>query len=345
MIFPDVVVWIVGYIATFTAVVGLVVWLVHKLVVKAGLMMKVKDIPAKHVLITGCDTGFGRMASVQLARRGFHVHAACLFEKSVDDLQKEGLENLHPFSMDVTKDESVEAGYTAVCERLPEAGLWAIINNAGVLRGGHLELCSIADWKLCFDVNVIGVARTTHKFFKLLRQNPTAAAEAGRIVNVASVAGVTALSKTSAYCGSKFAVQGLSDSWRRECKAWRVRVVKISPGIMKTPLYDAPFDRAGSEEKLAAMGDELRDSYGVDHLEKAFENTRKLVDDVGGNPQDVVDTMELAVSASRPPPQMFVGKDTPVWEWLARLPTCVSDYLLFLNEKKNLPAGCRKYWQ
>jgi len=319
-------------------------WFVCAVVRRILSFISVSSLDKKSVLITGCDTGFGRSLSSRLYGRGLKVFAACLTPKGVEELKAaHPTPKMVPFLMDVTNDESVEKGFQFVVNNLSESGekdgLWAIVNNAGVLRGGPLELCELKDWKFCLEVNVLGIARVSRRFFSLLRQNPKKEREAGRIVNVASVAGRLSLPGTGCYSASKFAVQGLSDAWRREGWVWDVGVVIIEPGIMKTNLYDQPFSRERNEEMYNQLDPEVRDLFGKEYLEKSLEDFRKLVQDIGGDPERVVDGMEVAVCSRFPPSRMAIGNDTWAWLGISYLPTWLSDILLKLAFSKNLPAG------
>jgi len=320
--------------------VGLfVLWKVISTIIHS---LKVKNLDQRAVLITGCDTGFGRAAAVRLYERGLTVFAACLTEKAVHELKSECAdgERMEAFVMNVTDDESVEKGFGYVNSKIGPRGLWAVINNAGVLRGGALELCSLADWKLCLDVNVMGIARVTKQFFPLIRANPNNEQEAGRIINVASVAGRLALPGTACYSASKFAVQGLSDALRRECATWNVRVVIIEPGIMKTPLYEKPLNAEDVKRQFDSLPPSIQEMYGLEYVVNGQEDFRKILVKHGGDPIQVVDGMEKAVCLRYPPTRMAIGSDTSVWLWTAALPTCLGDFLIRKAFGKNKPAKC-----
>ena len=94
--------------------------------------MKVDNLPSRAVLVTGCDTGFGRQITVKLDKAGLVVFAACLTDAAVEEIRKECSDQVRPFLMDVTSDSSVDEGFEFVSNNLPKSGLWAVINNAGV---------------------------------------------------------------------------------------------------------------------------------------------------------------------------------------------------------------------
>eukprot|EP00051_Salpingoeca_urceolata_P014179 m.180044 g.180044 ORF g.180044 m.180044 type:complete len:206 (+) comp18003_c0_seq10:2494-3111(+) len=140
------------------------------------------------VVITGCSSGIGRDAAVQLARRGFTVFAGVRKEADRASLKREGLSTLVPIIMDVSNEESLDEAAAAVRKGLvkTETKLYALINNAGVSANMPIELVPSKVMQTAFDVNVLGVVWTTQRFMPLLRENH------GRIINIGSLAGVIA---------------------------------------------------------------------------------------------------------------------------------------------------------
>jgi len=292
-------------------------------------------LKGKAVLITGCDTGFGNLTAKRLDSEGhFVVFAGCLTQNGVESLKKEGSQNLIPFLLDITKAESIKNAVDVISTKSPE-GLWAIINNAGLLRGGLLETTPYEDWKLTFEVNVFGMAMITRALIPQLRK-----IKGSRIVNISSVAGRLATAGTSAYSASKFAVQGLSDALRRELAVWGIHVVIIQPGIMKTPLYDAPFDKT-VDAIWDTYSDAAKEAYGKEYVAKSFESAKQLVEKVNGDPNLVVDALCLSAKAKNPPHRLSVGKDTPVWIGLSHLVSELGDFLLTLLAKAPKPAALK----
>ena len=99
------------------------------------------------------------------------VFAGCLTDKGVDYFHQTGNKNIIPIKMDVTNENSVKEAYEEVERNLASnghVGLWGVINNAGLLRSGELEVMSISNWQLQMNVNVIGMVITSKTFFPLL---------------------------------------------------------------------------------------------------------------------------------------------------------------------------------
>eukprot|EP01103_Thecamoeba_quadrilineata_P004996 TRINITY_DN14856_c0_g1_i1.p1 TRINITY_DN14856_c0_g1~~TRINITY_DN14856_c0_g1_i1.p1 ORF type:complete len:329 (-),score=76.69 TRINITY_DN14856_c0_g1_i1:113-1099(-) len=294
-------------------------------------------LKGKSILITGCDTGFGNLTARRLDSEGqFTIFAGCLTQKGIESLKAGSSQNLIPFLLDVTNGDSIQSAAEMISKKSPE-GLWGIINNAGLLRGGLLETTPYEDWKLTFEVNVFGMAMITKALIPHLRK-----IKGSRVVNISSVAGRTATAGTSAYSASKFAVQALSDALRRELAVWGIHVVIIQPGIMKTPLYDQPFEKT-VDAIYDSYSEAAKEAYGRDFAAKSFESAKKLVEKVNGDPNQVVEALTVSVKAKSPPHRLSVGKDTPVWIGLSFLPSGVGDFILSALAKAPVPAALAKH--
>lgn|SRR3990167_4550492 len=292
------------------------------------------DYKNKAVLITGCDSGFGLLTTKKLASKGVQVFSACLTEQGVEELKKES--NVIPFLMDVTNEKSVAEAYEFVKSKVPKEGLWALINNAGVLRSGELEFMSLDYWRLQINVNVMGIAITTKQFLPLIRQAK------GRIINVASIAGRFSTPATSAYNASKYAVEGLSDSWRRELSIWGVKVILIEPGIMKTPLWDVPISEVVVDKLWSTLTPDQQERYGKEYFIECEKSAKELIKSVGGNPNQVVTALENAVCSKYPNTRYVLGLDTYLWLFLTYLPTLLSDAIIPLVLRAPTPAALKK---
>ncbi|GBN92043.1 Estradiol 17-beta-dehydrogenase 2, partial [Araneus ventricosus] len=173
----------------------------------------------------GCDTGFGNALAKRLDSKGFHVFATCLFPTGAGamDLKASCSNRLHVLYMDVTKDESVKKAFEYVKEHLGSSKLWAVVNNAGILKGFSVDFSSVDDFRDCIDVNFLGSVRVTKAFLPLLRQTK------GRIVNVTSSSGEIPLPFFTPYTASKYAAVGFTDCLRFELDTWGISVVSIEP--------------------------------------------------------------------------------------------------------------------
>ncbi|MCB9760283.1 MAG: SDR family NAD(P)-dependent oxidoreductase [Alphaproteobacteria bacterium] len=183
-------------------------------------------------LITGCRSGFGLLTALEAARAGHTVYAGLRDLSTADQLRREADElPVIPVQLDVTNPAEREA---AVSRVLDEQGrIDALVNNAGVALGGHLELLEEDELRKVFEVNVFAVWALTNLCLPAMRKQ-----RSGRIVNVSSVAGRIAMPGMGAYAGSKFALEGMSESWRHELRPFGIHVCLVEPGPYKTDIFD-----------------------------------------------------------------------------------------------------------
>jgi len=321
----------VSFLWGLVALVGLLL-----IVGKLRGKIRVSSLDQKAVLITGCDSGFGHCLSQKLDKLGMKVFATCMTQEGAESLASKASSKLVTLLMDVTSEDSVLEAYEVVKKECPKEGLYCLVNNAGIFDSDHLELSRQSSFDAIFNVNVLGLARVTRVFVPLIKKAK------GRIVNVSSVAGRVAGSGTSAYSGSKFAVQGMSDAWRRELKDWGVKVIIIEPGIMKTPLWDNLLSEDYAEKHWQALPADRREQYGKEFFTTQAGNVRKLFEALNGSHEVCADAMKEAVTARWPPTRRSVGKDTPIWIGLSYLPTCVGDWLLKMMLGEPVPKALQK---
>ncbi|MEE6520177.1 hypothetical protein FKM82_017989, partial [Ascaphus truei] len=189
-----------------------------------------QNLSDKYVLITGCDTGFGNLLAKQLDRRGLHVLATCLTEKGAEDLKKETSSRLQTVILDVTDSQSVSSAAKWVTSTVGDAGLWGLVNNAGLaIAVCPNEWQKKEDFAKVLDVNLLGMIDVTLNLLHLIRKAQ------GRIVNVSSIAGRLSIAG-GGYCISKYGVEAFSDSLRRELCDFGVKVSIIEPGAFRTSM-------------------------------------------------------------------------------------------------------------
>ena len=160
--------------------------------------------------------------------------------------------------------------------------------------------------------------------------------------NIASVAGRFATPSTSGYNASKYAVEGLSDSWRRELSMWGIKVILIEPGIMKTPLWDVPFTEASIDLVWNSLNNEQKERFGRDFFIEAEKTGRELIKKFGGDPKQVVDVLEQTIVAKWPHSRYAVGLDSFIWIGLSYFPSFISDALLPFIMKPIVPKALQK---
>lgn len=192
----------------------------------------------KSVVVTGVSTGIGWGAVKVLVGKGFHVFGSVRKPADADRLKAEFGDAFTPLLFDVTDEAAVRAGARQVEAALGGATLAGLVNNAGVAVAGPLLYLPLDEWKKQLDVNLTGVVIVTQAFAPLLGAGGAPAPEPGRIVNISSVGGRNANPFMAPYCTTKFGLEGLSESLRRELLPFGVDVVVVAPGAVATPIWD-----------------------------------------------------------------------------------------------------------
>jgi NAD(P)-dependent dehydrogenase (short-subunit alcohol dehydrogenase family) len=189
------------------------------------------------VVITGASTGIGWATAKLLLDRGFRVFGSVRKQADADRLKGEFGPNFTPLLFDVTDEAAVLAAAREVRAALNGETLFGLVNNAGVAVAGPVLELAADEFRRQMDVNVIGPIIATQAFGPLLGSDPSLKGKPGRIVMMSSVAGKNGNPLMSAYSASKFAIEGLSESLRREMMLFGIDVVIIAPGAVKTPIW------------------------------------------------------------------------------------------------------------
>eukprot|EP00127_Corallochytrium_limacisporum_P003960 Clim_evm9s156 gene=Clim_evmTU9s156 len=263
---------------------------------------------SKAILVTGCDSGFGRQVSLELARLGFSVFSGCLNEENVKALEKEAGKGLTAFVMDVTKEEDIKKAVSLI-ESKTGGTLHAVINNAGASFGWYLDFTPVSDFRRQLELNTIAVVAVTKACLPMLRKGK------GHIVNVASLAGTVSMAGMSAYAASKHAVMALSDGWRREFAGFGIKVVNIEPGFIRTPIL-TQGSANGPNKLWPEASPELRRMYGGEEHMQYVEKRRQEITKRAADPQVVVDAMVKAVTLKQPATRYVVPREARTAKWM-----------------------------
>ena len=191
----------------------------------------------KSVVITGASTGIGWASAKLLLDRGFRVFGSVRKQADADRLKSEFGANFTPLLFDVTDEAAVLAAAREVRAALAGETLAGLVNNAGIAVGGPVLEISADEFRRQMDVNVVGPVISTQAFGPLLGADPSLKGPRGRIVMISSVAGKSGNPLASAYSASKHAIEGLSESLRREMMLFGIDVVIVAPGSVKTPIW------------------------------------------------------------------------------------------------------------
>jgi NAD(P)-dependent dehydrogenase (short-subunit alcohol dehydrogenase family) len=191
----------------------------------------------RSVVVTGASTGIGWATVKLLLDKGFRVFGSVRKQADADRLKSEFGPNFTPLLFDVTDEAAVLAAAREVRAALSGETLAGLVNNAGVAVAGPVFELAADEFRRQMDVNVIGPIITTQAFGPLLGSEASLKGPKGRIVMISSVAGKNGNPFTPAYSASKHAIEGLSESLRRELMLFGIDVIIIAPGAVKTPIW------------------------------------------------------------------------------------------------------------
>ncbi|HWA02977.1 MAG TPA: SDR family oxidoreductase [Rhizomicrobium sp.] len=192
----------------------------------------------KSVVVTGSSSGIGWGAAKVLLEKGFRVFGSVRREADGERLKTEFGANFVPLLFDVTDAAAVNAAAEQVSGALAGETLAGLVNNAGIAVAGPLLYLKIDEFRQQLEVNVTGQVIVTQAFAPLLGADRSRKGAPGRIVMISSVGGKNANPFMGPYCASKFAVEGLSESLRRELMLFGIDVIVIAPGAVATPIWD-----------------------------------------------------------------------------------------------------------
>jgi NAD(P)-dependent dehydrogenase (short-subunit alcohol dehydrogenase family) len=189
------------------------------------------------VVITGVSTGIGWATAKLLLDRGFRVFGSVRKAADAERVRVEFGPNFTPLLFDVTNEAAVLAAAREVRAALDGGTLCGLVNNAGIAVAGPVLELAADEFRHQMNVNVIGPIIATQAFGPLLGSDPSLKGPRGRIVMISSVAGRNGNPLMSAYSASKFAIEGLSESLRREMMLFGIDVIIVAPGAVKTPIW------------------------------------------------------------------------------------------------------------
>lgn len=261
----------------------------------------------KSIVVTGASTGIGWGCVKVLAAKGFHVFGSVRKQADADRLQKEFGASFTPLLFDVTDEAAVAAGARTVADKLKGETLFGLVNNAGIASPGPLLHIPLEDFRKQIEVNVTGQLIVTQAFASLLGATPDAKSkDRGRICMMSSVGGKQGMPFVGPYNTSKFALEGLSESLRRELMIFGVDVIVIAPGAIATPIWDK-----------ADVMDTTRYSNTV--FAKPIDTVKKYMVEMGRKgfpPEKIGEAVHTALTAPNPKTR-YIVTPTPLQNWLA----------------------------
>ena len=233
------------------------------------------------VLITGSSTGFGRLFTETLARKGHTVFATMRDlggrnAKNVSEIralaEKESLP-IHVLELDVTNDPSVERAVNAAIAKASRIDV--AINNAGYYLSGLEEAVTTEQAQRLMDTNFLGPVRVNRAVLPHMRRQ-----RSGVLMHISSGAGRVVLPSAGFYCASKFALEALAEAYSYELAAQGIESVIVEPGQYETPVFGNTV-RAADEART--------NTYGAAKEIPAKVNA--ALSSTAGNAQEVADAV------------------------------------------------------
>jgi NADP-dependent 3-hydroxy acid dehydrogenase YdfG len=190
------------------------------------------------VLVTGASTGFGRLFTETLARKGYTVFATmrdpggknAKNAAEIEALAKKESLAIHVLDLDVTKDDSVDKAVRAVIDKAGRVDV--VINNAGFAVVGLTETITIDQAQSQFDTNFFGCVRVNRAALPHMRKQ-----KSGLILHISSVAGRLVFPTFGLYCASKFALEAFSEAYNYELAGQGIQSISIQPGAYQTAVF------------------------------------------------------------------------------------------------------------
>jgi NAD(P)-dependent dehydrogenase (short-subunit alcohol dehydrogenase family) len=253
----------------------------------------------RSVVITGASTGIGWATAKLLLDRGFRVFGSVRKPADAERLKTEFGANFTPLLFDVTDEAAVLAAAREVRGVLGGETLAGLVNNAGIAVAGPVLELAADEFRRQMDVNVIGPIIATQAFGPLLGADPSLKGPKGRIVMISSVAGKSGNPLTAAYAASKHAIEGLSESLRREMMLFGIDVIIVAPGPVKTPIWSK-----AEEVDISAY----RNSPYLPALEGARKFTKHF-NEIGLPAERIAQTIAGALTSANPKVRYQVTPD------------------------------------
>jgi NAD(P)-dependent dehydrogenase (short-subunit alcohol dehydrogenase family) len=246
---------------------------------------------SKILLITGVSSGFGRALAQEALAAGHKVVGTVRSAEAKREFESLSADAAFARVLDVTDFDAIDG----VVEEI-EASVGPIdvlVNNAGYGHEGVMEESPLAEMRKQFDVNVFGAVAMMKAVLPFMR-----ARRRGHILNITSMGGHITMPGITYYCGSKFALEGISEALGKEVKPFGIAVTAVAPGSFRT-------DWAGRSMR--------RTPRSIPDYDAIFDPIRKAREEKSGkqlgDPQKAARAMLAAIAADRPPAHLLLGSD------------------------------------
>lgn len=271
------------------------------------------------VVITGASTGIGHATAKLLLDKGFKVFGSVRKQADAERLRGEFGASFAPLLFDVTDEAAVLAAAREVRAALNGETLAGLVNNAGIAVSGPVLELSADEFRRQMDVNVIGPIIATQAFGPLLGTDAALKGPKGRIVMISSVAGKNGNPLTPAYAASKHAIEGLSESLRRELMLFGIDVIIIAPGPVKTPIWSKGQDDVDMSS--------YKNSPYLPALQKVSAYMKHL-ETIGLPPERIAERVYDALTLAHPKVRYQIAPDPLRQMMTAYLPKRMTDRII-----------------
>lgn len=261
--------------------------------------MNIYSTMKKTVIITGASSGIGKSIALLFAAKGWNVAATMRDPSKVDDFNS--IPSIKKYALDVTSEESIKAAFQNIMNDF--SSIDVLVNNAGYGATGIFEKASASQIQRQFDTNVFGLMNATRVALPYFRN-----AKGGTIINITSMGGLVTFPFYSVYHGTKWAVEGFSESLAFELRHLNIKVKCVEPGAIKTDFYNRSMDLF----KNSSITDYDR------YEEVVFKNTQQAGKDAPG-PEVVARTVFKAATDTSSKLRYPVGGVAPALLVLRRL--------------------------
>ncbi|MCE7734034.1 MAG: SDR family NAD(P)-dependent oxidoreductase [Candidatus Heimdallarchaeota archaeon] len=232
------------------------------------------------ILITGADTGIGRLTAEKLAQEGYTVYAGCYQDTSINELND--VQNIIAVKLDVTNQDDIDNLVKWIEEK--GNGLYGLVNNAGIGDIWPLIESSEKEFHRVLNINLYGVFRVTNAVMPFLVKSK------GRILSMGSLSGTIPTKFIGPYSVSKFGVEAYADVLHFETRKFGIHSITIKPGNFKTDITkaNAPllksrkdrFEQSDYKEELGGLYDNLDNPDFLDRVqyEKPYEVVETIIE-------------------------------------------------------------------
>ncbi|MGF6772397.1 NAD(P)-dependent dehydrogenase (short-subunit alcohol dehydrogenase family) [Paraburkholderia sp. GAS199] len=246
---------------------------------------------SKTFLITGVSSGFGRAFAQAALDAGHTVIGTVRNDAAREAFEALAAGRAHALILDVTDFDAIAPAITAVTATTGPVDV--LVNNAGYGHEGTLEESPLDDMRRQFDVNVFGAVAMIKAVLPAMRER-----RSGHIVNITSMGGFITMPGIAYYCGSKFALEGISETLSKELAGFGIKVTAVAPGSFRTDWAGRSMVRAG---RSIADYDALFDPIRAAREAKSGKQA--------GDPEKAAQALLQIVEADNPPVHLLLGSD------------------------------------